>query len=108
MLKNTIQGKLRSWAILVSANVADKDLITVCPTVSKIKNIGFDSQASNSISFHKFLYSVKFDYSKKRDFKFSGMVKFYFHILFQVRLRYSAIVRAPLSIINYFHEKIFI
>ncbi len=68
MLKRQQAGEIDSWAIRWSYNLFRKQSLTAYPILSKIKNIGFSDQATNSNIYNK--YSTCFDTENKSMFKY--------------------------------------
>jgi hypothetical protein len=72
MLKRQQAGEINSWAIRWAYNQFRKQSLTVYPLISKIRNIGFSGQASNTNIYNK--YSSIFDTENKSVFKYPTTV----------------------------------
>lgn len=72
MLQRQQAGKIDSWAIRWSYNLFRKNGLTAYPILSKIRNIGFSDQATNSNIYNK--YSTVFDTENKISFNYPDAV----------------------------------
>lgn len=68
MLKRQQTGKINSWAVRWAYNQFRNNSVTVYPIISKIRNIGFSGQATNTNIYNK--YASKFDTENKTVFKY--------------------------------------
>ena len=73
MLKNQMNGKIDSWAIRFCYHQFKGNLMTVFPTISKIKSIGFSEEATHTSGTKRFITPI--DTELKRDFKFERFTK---------------------------------
>jgi hypothetical protein len=69
MLKNQITGKIDSWAIRFCYHQFNENLMTVFPTISKIKSIGFSEEATHTSGTKRFITTI--DSEIKRHFSFN-------------------------------------
>jgi len=69
MLKKQINGKISTWDIQMQIHVAENRLKVVYPTLSKVCNIGFDEQSTNTSGINYLITPV--DNGEKREFAFS-------------------------------------
>lgn len=74
MLKRQQQGKVDSWAIRYCYHQHKNNLWSVFPLVSKVKNIGFNDNATNTKQRYN-RYEVDLDESSKVNFEFMGEIK---------------------------------
>ncbi|SHJ70859.1 Glycosyl transferase family 2 [Maribacter aquivivus] len=70
MLKRQQQGKINSWAVRYNYHQFKNDLWSVFPITSKVKNIGFSSEATHTNQKYS-RFDVNLDKSGKTDFKFT-------------------------------------
>ncbi|MFT7252502.1 MAG: hypothetical protein ACI9FW_002264 [Flavobacterium sp.] len=68
MLKNQMNGKIDSWAIRFCYHQFKENLMTVFPTISKIKSIGFSEEATHTSGTKRFITPI--DSEIKRNFSF--------------------------------------
>lgn len=101
MLKNTIKGKLSSWAIIYSSHLALYNGYSIAPKTSKVINIGFSEDATHTKFSDRILYQTTIDKSNKKTFNFTDKVN-YFLIIDIWFVRYSNMVRAILYLFNKF------
>lgn len=67
-LKKQIAGSISAWDILMQVHVAENKLKVVYPVVSKVANIGFDEESTNTFGIN-YLKTITDD-GKKRAFNF--------------------------------------
>lgn len=67
-LKKQLKGSISAWDILMQVHVAENELKVVYPTVSKVTNIGFDKESTNTFGVD-YLKTV-IDPGHKRNFNF--------------------------------------
>lgn len=72
MVSNQINGKIDSWSIKFTVNQLVNDRLTVYPTVSKLLNIGFNSNSTHTKKIRRF--RTKLDHSGKDFFLLSNMI----------------------------------
>jgi hypothetical protein len=70
MLKRQQQGKINSWAVRYNYHQFKNNLWSVFPITSKVKNIGFSSEATHTNQKYS-RFDVNLDRSGKTDFKFT-------------------------------------
>jgi glycosyltransferase involved in cell wall biosynthesis len=58
MLKNQMTGKIDSWAIRFCYHQFKENLMTVFPTISKIKSIGFSEEATHTSGTKRFITPI--------------------------------------------------
>jgi hypothetical protein len=73
MLRNQRLGKIDSWAIRFCYHQFKNELLTVFPSESKIKSVGFSEEATNTIGTKRF--DTQLDEGKKRSFEFGRFEK---------------------------------
>lgn len=75
MMKRQMQGTINSWAIRFCFHQFQKNLFSVHPSVSKIKNIGLsEKNATNTVNVHNRFHS-QFDTSESVHFNFDKQVQ---------------------------------
>jgi hypothetical protein len=67
-LKKQLNGTISAWDILMQVHVAENELKVVYPVVSKVCNIGFDKESTNTFGVD--YLKTETDKGDKRDFKF--------------------------------------
>lgn len=72
MLQRQQAGEIDSWAIRWAYNQFRKQSLTAYPILSKIKNIGFSDQATNSNIYNK--YATRFDTENKSLFNYPATI----------------------------------
>ena len=87
MLKNQIAGKIDSWAIRMCYHQSKYDMITVFPTTSKIKSIGFSKEATHTAGTQRF--STTLDQGKKRVFEFNKNTQIDMKIVIEYKNKFS-------------------
>ncbi len=68
MLKKQINGTISTWDVQLQVHVAENRLKVVYPVLSKVNNIGFDEESTNTFGIDWLQTPV--DDGKKRTFKF--------------------------------------
>jgi hypothetical protein len=68
MLKKQINGIISTWDVQLQAHVAEHRLKVIYPTLSKVSNIGFDEESTNTFGVDFLVTPV--DDGKNRDFRF--------------------------------------
>lgn len=91
MLKNQITGKIDSWAIRFCYHQSKNNIFTVFPTKSKLINIGFSEEATNTIGTKRF--NTPLDEELKRKFKFQNFKKINQNITKEFASKFSIISR---------------
>ncbi|RYD75153.1 MAG: glycosyltransferase [Sphingobacteriales bacterium] len=69
MLEKQIDGRISTWDIQMQTHVAENRLKVIYPTLSKVSNIGFDEQSTNTSGVNYLITPV--DEGKNRTFNFS-------------------------------------
>ncbi len=87
MLKKQMTGKIDSWAIRFCYHQFKNDLITVFPTVSKLKSIGYSKSATHTFGTKRFF--TKIDIELKRHFRFKNFNKIDNEIIKEFRSFFS-------------------
>lgn len=101
MLDNQMKGRLDSWAIRWCYHQAKHQLYSVHPYVSKIQNIGFSEEASNTKEkFNRF--KTHLDTGTKRNFVFSNSVNLDRKVIRQFVKPYSLHMRFLYKILALF------
>lgn len=74
MLRKQIDGRISTWDVQLQVHVSQNNLKVVYPALSKVNNIGFDEESTNTYGINYLI--TPFDDGSKRDFKFcdSGYV----------------------------------
>lgn len=72
MLWKQMNGKIDSWAIISCYNQFNRDLVTVYPTISKVKNIGYGELATHTKGTRRF--HTILDIGDKTVFKFNNEI----------------------------------
>ncbi len=68
MLKKQMEHNLDSWAIRWFYSQFKSEQLTVCPVLSKAKNVGFDAVATHTNVYNR--YTISFDNSDNQNFLF--------------------------------------
>lgn len=68
MLKKQLSGVISTWDIQLQTHVAEHQLKVIYPVLSKVKNIGFDNESTNTFGFDYLVTPI--DKGAKRKFKF--------------------------------------
>ncbi|MCJ8211029.1 glycosyltransferase [Mucilaginibacter sp. RS28] len=68
MLKKQINGDISTWDIQLQVHVAENHLKVIYPILSKVNNIGFDEESTNTFGVN--WMETPFDEGKQRSFKF--------------------------------------
>lgn len=68
MLKKQINGKISTWDVQLQVHVAENRLKVVYPIISKVNNIGFDEESTNTFGID--WLQTPIDDGTKREFKF--------------------------------------
>ncbi|MEJ7769101.1 MAG: glycosyltransferase [Chitinophagaceae bacterium] len=68
MLVKQIKGKISTWDIQLQVHVAENKLKVVYPVLSKVRNIGFDTESTNTFGFDYLKTPV--DIGEKKVFNF--------------------------------------
>lgn len=93
MLNKQMSGKIDSWAIRFCYHQYENNLLDAFPTVSKVKNMGFNNNATHSRE-GGFRFRTKLDTSGKQSFILPKIIKvsplvlfqFYGHNSFTIRI----------------------
>ena len=68
MLKKQINGTISTWDVQLQVHVAENRLKVIYPTLSKVNNIGFDEESTNTFGID--YLGTPFDDGSKRTFHF--------------------------------------
>ena len=68
MLKKQIKGTISTWDVQLQVHVAENRLKVIFPVLSKVNNIGFDEESTNTFGID--YLKTPLDNGKKRAFKF--------------------------------------
>jgi hypothetical protein len=68
MLRKQINGKISTWDVQLQVHVAENRLKVVYPVISKVDNIGFDEESTNTFGID--WLKTPIDSGTKREFKF--------------------------------------
>lgn len=101
MLDKQMRGKLNSWAIRWCYHQFKYDLFSVHPIISKISNIGFSIEASNTKEKYS-RYTTELDNRNLVDFKFNKQVKMNKDFINQFIKPFSILTRIKYKLINKF------
>ena len=74
MLSDQLRGNIDSWAIRFCYHQFQNNMVTVYPSVSKARNIGFKKNATHTSGSSRF--STNLESGKKREFLFENAAKF--------------------------------
>jgi len=106
MLEKQITGKIDSWAIRWCYSQFINNGLTVYPCVSKIKNIGFGKDATNSNVYNR--YKTTIDNSSNHDFKFNDIVSINQNLLLQFQSFFSLRTRFVGKVKTYLYKTKFL
>lgn len=99
MLDRQMRGKLSSWAIRWCYHQFKYDLFSVHPILSKIRNIGFSEEASNTKKKNN-RYSTLLDNRNEVNFCFTEQVKIEKYLIKQYVKPYSFFTRIKYKLFN--------
>lgn len=99
MLNRQMKGKINSWAIRFCYNQYKKNLFSIHPAVSKVVNIGFTTDATNTKMKYN-PYKTKLDEGKETNFHFSPDVKIDRSIIHQFTRPFSISNRIKYKLYN--------
>lgn len=68
MLKKQISGKISTWDVQLQVHIAEHRLKVVYPVLSKVTNIGFDEESTNTFGINFLITPL--DKGQRRKFKF--------------------------------------
>jgi len=72
MLQKQLENNIDSWAIRWFYSQYKRNQLTVFPVLSKVKNLGFDADATHTNVYNR--YKILFDYSNEQKFNFARKV----------------------------------
>lgn len=98
MLLKQISGKISTWDIQFQVHISENQLKVVYPVVSKVINIGFDNESTNTFGFD--YLKTPMDVSRKQQFNFCGVDMVEPSIQKQLRKPYEIKALATRKIIN--------
>lgn len=87
MLKKQISGKISTWDIQMQTHVAENQLKVIYPTLSKVSNIGFDEESTNTSGVNYLITPV--DNGTQRVFKFTPVTNVVPELQVQIKAPYS-------------------
>lgn len=99
MLDKQMSGKINSWAIRWCYHQFKKDLYTVFPQVSRVRNIGFTPEGTHTVD-HFNRFDTLLDQSASTSFDFSDDVIIDKNIFRQFYSKYSVITRIRYRLLN--------
>lgn len=99
MLDRQMRGKINSWAIRWCYHQFKYDLFSVHPILSKISNIGFSEEASNTKKKNN-RYSTLLDNRNEVNFSFTEQVKIEKYLIKQYVKPYSFFTRIKYKLFN--------
>ncbi len=99
MLDKQMAGKINSWAIRWCYHQFKKDLYTVFPQVSRVRNIGFTPEGTHTVD-HFNRFDTLLDESSIRNFQFSDDITLDKNIFRQFYSKYSVITRIRYRLLN--------
>lgn len=102
MLNKQMNGKIDSWAIRWCYDQYRSNSYTLCPVISKVKNIGFNNLATNTNVFNR--YDTALDQEGKTTFDFPVKVEPNATLLHQFQSFYSLKTRAIGKIKTYLYK----
>lgn len=101
MLDSQMKGNLNSWAIRWCYHQFKYGLYSVHPFESKIDNVGFSPEASNTKEKYN-RYKTTLDVGTKLNFHFSKDIKLEMHVINQFIKPFSLVSRMKYKIFNLF------
>lgn len=101
MLDKQMSGKLNSWAIRWCYHQFKNDLFSVHPILSKIENIGFSNEASNTKEKNS-RYETVLDYQNKTYFNFENQRMLKLKLIKQFLKPFSLLTRVKYKLFNFF------
>jgi hypothetical protein len=103
MLKKQMTGKINSWAIRWCYHQLKTGQVTVVPFTSKVINIGFGNNASNTIGFERYKSNV--DKTLNNNFKLTNNICLDENIRQQFIANFSIRNRIKCKLLNLFYKK---
>lgn len=100
MLRKQINGKLDSWAIRVGYHQFKYNLLTIFPTTSKLKSIGFGDDATHTKNIARF--KTFLDSGIKKEFKFENDIVIDKNLIREFRLKFSFLSRLTNKLKSFF------
>jgi hypothetical protein len=104
MLKKRMEGRIDSWAIRWCYYQFKHNLYSVYPVVSKVHNIGFDTNATNMYGY-KLIPAVNND-NLQSEFKFSDKIVIDKQVIAEFKKQYSIKIRIKNKLKFYFRTRI--
>jgi hypothetical protein len=99
MLNNQVKGKIDSWAIRWCFNQFQNDQLAIFPAKSKVRNIGFDINATHTKMGGSQFY-VNLDTGNQREFSFDNDISIEKKIIKEFRSKYSLMTRLSNKLVN--------
>lgn len=87
MLKKQIRGTISTWDIQMQAHVAENRLKVIYPTLSKVNNIGFDEQSTNTSGIN--YLTTPIDPGKQQTFSFAPSTSIVPKLQAQIKAPYA-------------------
>jgi len=100
MLKKQISGKISTWDVQLQAHIVQNGLKVVYPTLSKVCNIGFDEESTNTFGVNWMITPV--DVGTQRHFRFAPPAHIDKDLQRQIRKPFSLPQLITRKIINTF------
>ncbi|MFC4213183.1 glycosyltransferase family A protein [Pedobacter lithocola] len=87
MLKKQIKGTISTWDIQMQTHVAENRLKVIYPKLSKVSNIGFDEESTNTSGVNYLVTPI--DDGAQRNFKFSPATNIVAELQSQIKAPYA-------------------
>ena len=101
MLKKQMNKEIDSWAIRFCYHQYRQDRLTVAPTISKVRNIGFNEEGTHTKGKSR-AYKTILDAGDPSDFFFSSTIEVNNDINKQVRFYFSKYYKIKHKLLSYF------
>jgi hypothetical protein len=102
MLDRQMAGKINSWAIRWCYHQFRTNTYSVFPLTSKVQNIGFSTQSSNTKAVQSGRFRTVTDSTNRRKFKLNPQPKLDKEIIQQFTRTYSVRTRLKFKLLSYF------
>jgi len=100
MLKKQISGVISTWDIQLQTHIAEHRLKVIYPVLSKVKNIGFDRESTNTFGLNYLVTPT--DDGTKRNFNFCDAANVIPELQAQIKKPYSLTSLVRRKLINEF------
>ena len=100
MLKKQISGAISTWDVQLQVHISENRLKVIYPILSKVNNIGFDAESTNTFGINYLISPV--DDGKQREFKFCDAEMEISELQKQIKKPYSLKQLVKRKIINTF------